>query len=146
MNSIVNKGNARDGIYKETIEKISKDGVCPFCNEHLDKYHKNPVDEYNHWLVTDNQYPYKPTKVHKLLIHKAHIENISQISRQAWIELQNIIDTLVQQNINGGTFLLRFGDTLYTGASVTHLHAHIIQSDPSSSEYKKDMGLLTRVG
>ncbi len=142
----VNLGNARPGVYSGVISDIVKDGVCPFCPDHLKKYHKPEITEYKNWILTDNMYPYKPTKKHKLLIHKKHIENISQISTEAWLELHEIINNSTKnENIVGGSLLFRFGDTHFTGASVTHLHCHIIQSDPESSDYG-EKGLLTRIG
>jgi diadenosine tetraphosphate (Ap4A) HIT family hydrolase len=143
----VNQNNARPGDYAGVIAGINKDGVCPFCPEHLAKYHKNPIDEFNFWLVTDNMYPYKPTSKHKLLIHRTHIESIDQISPEAWSELMVIVKkTTTSEKITGGSFLMRFGDTHFTGASVTHLHCHIIQSNPDSSDYDEKTGLLTRIG
>ena len=49
-------------------------------------------------------------------------------------------------NIEGGTFLMRFGESKYTGASVSHLHCNLLQSDPDHPEYEKTRGVMTRVG
>ena len=146
--SFVDIKNARPGEYEGVIAEIQSGKFCPFCPDYIkqSKYHKNPIDEKEYWLVTNNSYPYKPTKQHILLIHKEHIEDITEISEAAWGELRTIIkDEAKKRNIEGGSFVLRFGNTKYTGASVTHLHAHIIQSDPDSSDYKKE-GLFVRVG
>jgi diadenosine tetraphosphate (Ap4A) HIT family hydrolase len=150
MKKHVNPQNTRsrpDASYGKVIEQIAKDGVCPFCPENLAKYHKLPVTEKKHWLVTDNMYPYKPSNYHRLLIHKAHIEHISELSPEAWAELSEIIrEESKRANIAGGTFVMRFGDTKYTGASVTHLHANLVQSNPDDLTYNKEKGLLTRIG
>ncbi len=147
---LVNTSNTRsrpDGAYSEVIAKIAEDGVCPFCPENLAKYHKKPVTEKKHWLVTDNMYPYKPSRYHRLLIHKAHIAHISELTTEAWTELREIIkDESVRAGVTGGTFIMRFGDTRYTGASVTHLHANLVQSDPDDPAYDAGKGLLTRIG
>lgn len=143
--------NARPGAYGEVLKKIQGHGVCPFCTKHLSTYHSNPIlEEKNHWLVTNSAFPYKPTKEHILLIHRVHIEHLMDLSIEAWQELREIIaEQVKKRNITGGTFLLRFGDTAFTGGSVTHLHAHIIQSDPTDPTYqtKKEVaGLAVRIG
>ncbi|MBI5138613.1 MAG: HIT domain-containing protein [Candidatus Vogelbacteria bacterium] len=150
--NFVDLNNARPGhSYHSVISNIVKDGVCPFCPDKLAKYHKNPIEmKGKFWLVTKNMYPYTAVKHHLLLIHKKHIEHISEITKDAWLELQRTIKKLSKQkNVQGGSLMLRFGDTHFTGASVNHLHAHIIQSDPDHKEYKnpKTMpGVIARVG
>jgi ATP adenylyltransferase len=143
-----NTGHRPDGgKYGDVIKKIAKDGVCPFCIEHLSKYHPNPLDEREYWFVTDNAYPYKPKKHHKLLISKVHIEHYTQLSKPMLDELQEIVRELnVNLGIEGGTFVMRYGTTKYTGASVTHLHAHLFQSDPDGENYDPKMGIIMRIG
>lgn len=134
-----------DNVYSNVISQIQKDGVCPFCPEQLSKYHKNPIiEETKHWLVTNNMYPYKNAKHHILLIHKEHIGTIQEISPAAWTDLQEIFLRAIERSkIPGGTLVLRFGDTKFTGASVTHLHANIVSSDPDNPEYTP---MLARIG
>lgn len=150
MTKFVNHKNTSSrpaGTYANVIAQIAQDGVCPFCREHLTKYHKKPLTEKTYWWITDNMYPYKPTKHHRLIIHKEHIEHVSEISREAWDELQKIIQTETNdRTISGGTFIIRFGDTHYTGASVSHLHGHIVQSDPEDAAYDQQKGLTMRIG
>lgn len=143
----VDLDNARDGIYKDVIKNIKDSAICPFCNEHLAKIHPNVIEEKKYWVVTNNAYPYKPTKQHVLIIHKEHIDNINSLCPEAWEELFEIIkDENIKRNITGGTYMMRFGETKFTGASVTHLHCHIIQSNPDDAGYDKKTGILTRVG
>jgi diadenosine tetraphosphate (Ap4A) HIT family hydrolase len=135
------------GEYAKVISDIAEHGVCPFCPEHLAKYHKNPIAEKKYWLVTDNMYPNKPSRHHILIIHKGHISHINELSPAAWSELHAILSSETSaRKISGGTFLMRFGETRFTGASVSHLHAHIIQSDPDDPSYDAVKGLLTRIG
>lgn len=146
--NFVNLSNAKRGNeYEKVIEEIQKHAVCPFCPENISKYHKNPIEKRTHWLVTNNMYPYKPVNHHILLIHAKHIEHISEITPEAWVELKTILDeTTEKKPITGGSLMLRFGNTNFTGASVTHLHAHIIQSNPDDKEYDKAKGLMVRLG
>lgn len=147
MGDFVNLQNARPGGYDKVIADIAEQRVCPFCPDQLANFHKNSIERRGHWILTDNMYPYKPTKVHKLIIHAEHIEHIADISPEAWQELQEIIKEVhTKSPLPGGTFILRFGETRFTGASVTHLHANLAQSNPEDPSYDPQKGLLTRIG
>jgi ATP adenylyltransferase len=147
MTEFVNTQNARPGGYDKVIADIAEKKVCPFCPDHLEEFHKNPLDQRRFWIITNNMYPYQPSVHHKLLIHREHIEHVSQITSEAWVELGAIVQEQTAANtIIGGTFIMRFGDTRFTGASVTHLHANLVQSNPSDSTYDPAMGLRTRIG
>ena len=133
-----------DDTYRNVIKDIAQDGVCPFCPEHLATYHKNPaIIDGKYWILTDSMYPYKNSAHHFLIIHKAHVEHIHQVSSLAWKELKTIIDNAQKdRKMPGATLLFRFGDTRYTGASVSHLHAQLV-----SGTGKKDVEpIITRVG
>ncbi len=89
-------------------------------------------------------YPYEGAKYHALLIHKEHITTFSEISKDAWNDLNDLIQYFVTKNtIPGGTFIMRFGDTRYTGASVSHLHANLISPD---GENKERNPIIARIG
>ncbi len=145
--NFVNLTNARPGVYEKVIKDIQESAICPFCPEHINNIHKNPIEEKKFWLVTDNMYPYKPTRKHLLLIHKKHIEHVGELTKEAWDELFDIIKTETKKlGMEGGTFMMRFGNTKYTGASVSHLHCNLLQSDPDHPDYEKTKGVITRVG
>lgn len=146
--SFVNAYNSKRGGeegYKRIIDTIEKDGVCPFCPEHLLKYHKNPILEDGvYWLLTDNMYSYQGAKHQLLLIHKKHIESVLDLSEKAWGELFRLVRSeTTKRGIRGGTLYIRFGDSSYTGASVAHLHANVISPD---LENKNREPIMARVG
>ncbi len=136
---------AGDDKYKKIIEQISKDDVCPFCEEHLLKYHKNPIIKSGtFWTLTTNMYPYKNSKYHFLIIHKGHITTTKDISKDAWLELYETINWIENEyDISGGTFFMRCGDTSKTGASVTHLHSHLVTPDKDKPGYEP---VIARIG
>ena len=135
--------NDKSDVYKKTIEKIKDNNVCPFCPENLPQYHKNPIIlENSNWLATDNMFPYKGASLHILLIHKKHITSVNEIGKNSWQDLYKIINLLLEEKkIKGGSFFFRFGDSEITGATVNHLHAHIISSKKDNKE-----PILARVG
>lgn len=140
--SFLNIQNARVPLQAKNMERIEADGVCPFCIEHLKKYHIPPVVyDGNHWIVTPNMYPYENTAHHFLFITKKHIVNTDELSSEAWNELQVLTRWLIEAyGITSGTLLMRSGDMSKTGATVLHLHAQfIVGADPEKP-------VFTRVG
>lgn len=133
-----------DDTYKKVLDSIANQGLCPFCPENLLDNHKNPILlNGKSWIVTENMYPYPGSNVHLLAIHRDHIEHPIDMKPDAWEELRRILtgDTVVNALV-GGTFLMRFGDTRFNGASVTHLHAQLVagKGKPNSDP------VMTRVG
>jgi diadenosine tetraphosphate (Ap4A) HIT family hydrolase len=148
MAHFVNSDNTThrpSGAYGKVIDEIKKAGVCPFCPENLSKYHKNPVlKEGKYWVLTKNFYPYEGAKHHILIIHKKHIETFEEIIPEAWEEIRSLIGSFLKnEKIIGGTFVMRFGDTAHTGASVSHLHANLVSPDVEDKNRKP---ILARIG
>lgn len=131
MKQTVNVAHARNK--KSVYQKIKKDKVCPFCVDFSRKnarpqYHTKPIIiEGKHWAVTENFDPYKGTRHHLMLVHRKHIISFTQIRLDALKELLKIMRRLERDlSLPAGVFFVRFGDTNYTGGSVTHLHAHFL--------------------
>jgi diadenosine tetraphosphate (Ap4A) HIT family hydrolase len=130
MSTHVNNSNVRSQVQLQVHEQIIKDGVCPFCLANFKKYHKAPIiAETEYWLATDNQWPYDYVQNHILIISKKHLTNLSEVSERAFGDLGKIVKkVLKQRRIDYGGLGIRFGDTNRTGATVEHLHCHIIQA------------------
>ncbi len=140
-----NTAHRPDGIYGEVIAQIKKEGICPFCPGNLMKHHTNPIlAEGSCWILTKNAFPYENVKHHILIIHKNHIERIEEVSPEAWIELKSLIETFSKENnIPGGTIVMRFGNTAYTGATVSHLHANFVS--PNGEDENREP-IIARIG
>ncbi len=123
----VNLKNARKGEYQRVIEKIASTGKCPFCKEDF-KYHTKPVfKQKNGWFLTENSWPYKNSRLHLIIICDKHKENFSELTKKDLVAVDFLANFAVKKyKIKGGALAMRFGDTDYTGASVSHLHFHII--------------------
>lgn len=128
----VNIANARLDEQRQVMEEILKRGLCPFCPEHLQKFHKNPVLRGTaHWFLTENQWPYENTKVHLLAIYKHHAESLSELDSRAGEELLALAQWTEQTyKLSGGALTLgmRFGDPGASGATVRHLHAQFVSA------------------
>lgn len=122
--------------YTQVLKAIIAAGFCPFCEKHLFKHHQRPVIlRSSHWLVTENSWPYEGSRFHFLFIARAHIEATEDMSFAVWTDLQEMYRKVVKENeIRGATLMIRSGDTRFTGASVTHLHAHLISGAPRTKK------------
>lgn len=135
----VNLDNARFADQRNVMEDIINDGVCPFCAEYLAKYHKKEILRTGrHWLLTYNQWPYDNTKLHLLAIAKYHAIHLSDMKPGAAEELFDLLKWAeINFNVSYGGVCMRFGDTKKTGATVDHLHAHLIVPEENLPKDKK---------
>lgn len=141
----VNVGNARSKDYADVLKKIQRDKVCPFCTKHFLTYHTKPIIKTGkHWILTENFRPYDGAKHHLLLVSLKHVEHFGQLSAAAQQELFALCKAEARKRgIRGGTLLMRFGETDYTGGSVEHLHAQLVSGAKRS---KHTEPILTSIG
>jgi len=124
---VVNPRFAKGKEYRNVINTIGNIGHCPFCPENF-KYHKKPIlRKLNGWILTENSWPYKNAKKHFIIISEDHKEILNDLKPG---DLENILRlsrwAIRTYSILGGALMMRFGESDYTGATVTHLHAHLI--------------------
>jgi diadenosine tetraphosphate (Ap4A) HIT family hydrolase len=127
-NSNVDPSNARNPEYKKAMDEIVTTTECPLCTL---KWHPNPIiRDDGYWLLTKNGFPYEDTKQHLLMIAKRHIVDIGELTDQEAISMFKTVKWAnTEFNIEGGGLAMRYGNPKYTGATITHLHAHLIQSE-----------------
>jgi len=137
-NEFVNLENSRVEEQKRVMEQIVKDGVCPFCPEHLAKYHKKPIlKEGVHWVLTPNQWPYSGAKHHYMLFSKKHLETLEDLTPEAGAEMIELFQGLAKEiGLTGGALAMRFGNEMKFGNSVKHLHVHLIEPDVENPEHE----------
>jgi dihydrofolate reductase len=125
--NMVDKRYAKGKMYKKVINEISSKKVCPFCPETF-KWHTKPILKHqNSWFITENFNPYKSAEFHFLIIGEEHKEDLSELSSVDWKSITSLCTWAIKKyKIKGGGIIIRFGDTLYTGATVKHLHLHLI--------------------
>jgi ATP adenylyltransferase len=144
--NFMNMKNARTPEQQELMERIIKDGVCPFCKENFAKYHPKPIlKETEYWFFTENISPYKGTKYHFLFVYKPkHVSKIQDILPEAFVDLFNLIqEAITEYKMPGAAMFMRFGDMRYTGSSVEHLHPQLIMGDhddPSHEPVRVKLG------
>lgn len=142
---LMNLNNARSEDQLIRMKRLKNLGVCIFCKKHLEKYSKVPIiKDGKYWVIRKNDYPYEGSKIHLLLVYKKHIDSIEKISKEAMLEFFDYIKWVNKKfKIPGATILMRSNDSKYTGATITHLHTHIISGYPKN---KKSKPILAAVG
>lgn len=123
---------ARNPEQRLVMEGYQQDGICPFCPEYFLPDHKQAIlHESKYWHVTRNQWPYKHTRNHFLLILKQrHIDDIKDLTDGEKLDLFDQYEFLkTRYGITGCALVIRTGDITQNGSSVAHLHVHIIESD-----------------
>lgn len=128
MRRTVNLTHARTHFQRTVMERIQKDKVCPFCEEHFLKYHTKPIIlKGKYWILTENFQPYEGARVHLLAVSRKHVYHFEELSPAAHHELFALFaKELKKRKIQGGTLLMRFGNTDYSSGTVEHLHAQLI--------------------
>ena len=124
---VVNSKYAKSKEYGKVLKIIEKTEKCPFCKENF-KYHKKPIfKKEKGWFITDNSWPYKNTQYHFLIISQKHKEKFSQLNSSDFRSVFKLTNWAIRRyKIKGGALNLRFGNPLYAGSTVYHLHFHLI--------------------
>jgi len=137
-NDFININNSREKDQIKVMQKIADQAHCPFCEENLRLYHKEPIlKETKHWLVTKNQWPYKHTKHHFLLIYKKHVTKLEELETEAGSELFDLVKELEKEyQFEGGGFSMRFGDTDFSAGTVNHLHVQLVIPDAMAKDFE----------
>ena len=124
---VVDARFAKSKEYRAVINQIADEAKCPFCPDNF-RYHKKPIlKRLGNWFITSSTWPYKDTKHHFLIIGTRHKERLRELTPADWKSIIALVNDVVRKNkIRGGAIAMRFGETAYTGATVCHLHMHLI--------------------
>ena len=132
---------ARSEAQLKNMQELTEAGRCFMCYENLIKYENNRIEfETAHWIITPNAYPYEHTSLHVLIIARRHVKNMSDLTHEERADLaEAIVKAEKHWKLDSYAFGLRSGDFRYNGASVEHLHGHIVVGtrDPQTFEKVK---------
>ena len=125
----INTTYIRSGSQGKTYNQIAREGVCPFCYDQILRFHNGKiVRETKYWSLIEARWPYKNTRLHLLFISKKHITELSKLTPRMWTNVSSLFKwCLKHYKIPGGAVAMRFGDSNLTGATVHHLHWHLIE-------------------
>lgn len=132
--SFVDLSNAREPEQIKVMEEIAAGGYCPFCPEHFLKNHKKPIiKETEHWMLTENQWPYDHTSLHLMVVLKYHEEDFQNLSPQAAHEYMDLMQWAAKEyKMEGGMFGMRTGKSELSSSTVTHLHGQLVVPNPET--------------
>lgn len=144
----VNMAHARSAEQLKLMERSAAEGACIFCEDHLRRFHVPPIlRRGTYWIVTPNMYPYAGARHHILFISRAHIEDIGRLPPEAMHELGVLTKWVAKKmKLDGGTVFMRFGDSEYTGATISHIHAHLVSGGTRLKRGKERPAIETRIG
>ena len=137
---VVDTRYAKSDEYAKVLNKIAQHGECPFCPENLLK-NKKPMIEikrnYN-WFLTQNNYSYQDARIKLMIICDEHKEKFEELTTEDFESVKELVRWANKKyNIQGGGLAIRFGNTQFTGATVCHLHFHLISPELNEKELSK---------
>ncbi len=137
--------NTRNDNQRRKMNECIQLGRCPFCMEWLSVYHDAPViKEGKFWIITANDDPYEGVEHHYLAICKRHITSIEELTLEEAGEKDILFAWLIKHlGVNYGAMFMRFGEMINTGATLAHLHAHLIVGSKKTESGEK---LRVKVG
>lgn len=114
--------NARTPEQRAVMESLLTEGICIFCDKRTER---RAILVSPNWNITPNSYPYDGTEQHLLLTPVRHVTAINKLNMVEWVELQYIIHR-AGEFYPGYSVVVRNGDMEITGATVEHLHFHVL--------------------
>lgn len=120
--------HTRVASQKARMEECTRLEICPFCWKNLAIYHDAPIlKQGRFWVITANDHPYTGARYHYLAIYRDHVSTIGHLDPESSHELFRLFSNFCEERrIEGATIVMRFGEMVYTGATIRHLHAHIV--------------------
>ena len=125
--------NYRTAEQLAEMQRLEAAGICLFCPTSLSEHaHQRVLLETRHWTVTPNEYPYKGTKLHLLVVPHRHVNDMLDLDGESladfWDALKKIREQFGLEHYGLG---VRNGNCSFTGATIAHVHAHIVVGDPT---------------
>lgn len=118
------EGNKEMGFYEAYLLDFERRGECPFCSKN---FKLEVLKKIGKWQLVERSWKGENTKRHFLIIGEEHKTNLTEMSPADWISINSLIRRAVKKyRISGGGLAVRFGDTDCSGATISHLHFHLI--------------------
>jgi dihydrofolate reductase len=135
--------SSRSAEQTKKMQDIESLGICPFCPEWFDWFHDSAFQKsdgsfnFEHWIVSPNDNPYKGTVRDILLISKIHTIKFSDLPVEAQSEFGLVISEIAKRfTLFNYAVGMRVGPASMVGGSVNHLHAHLKVGDVYDESHK----------
>jgi ATP adenylyltransferase len=115
------------------MRRLDAAGICLFCPGQLASHPRQQVlFQTRHWSATLNEFPYQGTSLHLLLVPHQHAADLLELSDEArgdfWAALAAAVERHGLSHYGLG---IRNGDCRFTGATIRHVHAHVLVAEES---------------
>jgi diadenosine tetraphosphate (Ap4A) HIT family hydrolase len=128
--------NVRTPEQQAEMARLDAAGICLFCPEYLASHPQQRILlSTEHWSVTPNKFPYQGTSLHLLLVPHQHAGDLLELSDEVrsdfWVALAATAKAYGVRHYGLG---VRNGDCRFTGATIAHVHAHVLvgSDDPGA--------------
>jgi ATP adenylyltransferase len=116
------------------MRRLEAAGICLFCPDALREHaQQRVVIETRHWAVTPNAFPYGGTRLHLLVVPVQHVNDLLDLDDEAladfWAAMREIRR---QYSLDYYGLGVRNGNCSFTGATIAHVHAHVLVGDPDT--------------
>jgi ATP adenylyltransferase len=133
--SLYYTGNYRTEEQLAQMLALEAAGICIFCPEHLPN-HRPIVHKTALWTVTTNRFPYRGTQLHYLLLPDEHVDDLVDLTPESQVDFWTALRWA--RDHHGLTYYglaSRNGDCAFTGATIRHVHVHLVQGDVENPEH-----------
>jgi diadenosine tetraphosphate (Ap4A) HIT family hydrolase len=127
--------NYRTAEQLAEMERLEAAGICLFCPDSLREHARQRVIlETAHWSVTPNAFPYAGTKLHLLVVPRRHVNDMLDLDGAALSDFWTAL-RWIREEFGLGYYGLgvRNGNCSFTGATIAHVHAHVLVGDPDAA-------------
>ncbi|MBI4385360.1 dihydrofolate reductase [Candidatus Parcubacteria bacterium] len=128
--------HARHADQRAVMEELARKDLCNFCPQNRSEGEiRGPIWRGRHWVLVPNRWPYRFTTLHLLAIPERHVVFPNEFTSEEWGELRELLDWAIREHkLEAGSLGMRFGTMHLTGATVEHLHVHLIVADPDATK------------
>jgi ATP adenylyltransferase len=126
--------NARTAEQLAEMRRLDAEGICLFCPEGLARHARQQVlFRTRHWTATPNEFPYQGTRLHLLLVPDQHANDLLDLAEEVrhdfWAALAAVAE---KHQLSYYGLGVRNGDCRLTGATIRHVHAHVLVGEEAA--------------
>ncbi len=118
------------------MRRLDAAGICLFCPGHLASHPRQRVlFTTRYWTATQNEFPYSGTSLHLLLVPHQHAADLLELDAEGRADFWTALATAVSRyDLSHYGLGVRNGDCRFTGATIRHVHAHLLVASQTASE------------
>jgi len=129
-------GNARTDDQLAEMRRLDAAGICLFCPDGLARQGRQRILlRTRHWVVIPNEFPYQGTSLHLLLVPDQHAGDLLGLSEDVRQDFWEALAAVAREHqLSHYGLGVRNGDCRYTGATIEHVHAHVLVGDAAAAD------------